>query len=120
MKIPIKLIEEVLKIGPNQIEKVIVILNNILYGERKNLFAKINIYEFGFLCKTWAIHKNYQIISANFDEQFMRRDDELAYCVIKFYTGDDVHREYKDMYFMANTEIEAIIKVCIWILKQND
>ena len=30
----------------------------------------------------------------------------------------DIHREYKDMYFMANTEVEAVIIASEYVLKE--
>ena len=69
-------------------------------------------------CKEWAMSKGYQIISGHSDEPAYRRRDEKAYAKINYYSEDEIgNREYKDMYFMANTEIECIIKAGNWILE---
>ena len=83
-----------------------------------NAYKNINLYIFFFDCKEWAMSKGYQIISGLSDEPAHRKQDEKAYAKVLWYEGDDTHREYKDMYFMANTEIEAVIKASEYILKE--
>ena len=68
-------------------------------------------------CKEWAMNKGYQIISGPSDESSYRPQDERAYSKVLWYEGDDIHREYKDMYFMANTEVEAVIKASEYVFK---
>ena len=82
-----------------------------------HLYDSWDIHHFAFKCKEWAMNKSYQIISGLSDEPAHRKQDEKAYAKVLWYEGDDVHREYKDMYFMANTEIEAVIKASEYILK---
>ena len=84
----------------------------------KSSWMPINIYEFTFKCKEWAINKGYQIISGLSDEPAYREQDEKAYAKVLWYEGDDIHREYKDMYFMTNTEVEAVIKASEYVLKE--
>ena len=80
----------------------------------------IDINDFFFDCKEWAMSKGYQIISGPSDEPAYRRRDEKAYAKINYYSEDEIgNREYKDMYFMANTEIEAVIKASEYILKES-
>lgn len=76
------------------------------------------IYEFASRCKEWAMNKGFQIISGLSDEPAYRNQDEKAYAKLLWYEGDDIHREYKDMYFMANTEVEAVIKASEYVLKE--
>ena len=65
------------------------------------------------------MNKGYQIISGLSDEPAYRKQDERAYSKVLWYEGNDIHREYKDMYFMANTEVEAVIKASEYILKES-
>lgn len=81
-------------------------------------YKRINLYIFFFDCKEWAMSKGYQIISGLSDEPAYRKHDEKAYAKVLWYEGDDIHREYKDMYFMANTEVEAVIKASEYVLKE--
>ena len=82
-----------------------------------NVYKNINLYTFFFDCKEWAMNKGFQIISGLSDEPAYRPQDEKAYAKVLWYEGDDIHREYKDMYFMANTEVEAVIKASEYIFK---
>ena len=94
-----------------------VFIKNEFIIAHSNLGMKmVNIYEFAFIkCKEWAMNKGYQIISGLSDEPAYRKQDEKAYAKVLWYVGDDIHREYKDMYFMANTEIEAVVKASEYI-----
>ena len=79
----------------------------------------VNIYEFAFMCKEWAMNKGYQIISGLSDEPAYRKQDEKAYAQLRYYIEDENgNGEYEDKYFMANTEIEAVVKVSEYILKE--
>ena len=80
--------------------------------------SETSINDFFFDCKEWAMNKGYQIISGLSDEPAYRKQDERAYSKVLWYEGDDIHREYKDMYFMANTEVEAVIKASEYVLKE--
>jgi hypothetical protein len=78
-----------------------------------------NINDFFFHCKEWAMSKGYQIISGLSDEPAYREQDEKAYAQIRYYFEDEFgNGDYEDMYFMANTEIEAVIKASEYILKK--
>lgn len=83
-----------------------------------NAYKSINLYTFFFDCKEWAMDKGFQIISGLADEPAHRRSDEKAYAKVLWYEGDDIHREYKHMCFMANTEVEAVIKASEYNLKE--
>lgn len=117
LKISEELLSEVLNI--NDIIHVQKEGSNSIFISRINNPAYIiNIYEFAFKCKEWASEKEYQIISGLSDEPAYRPQDEKAYAKVLWYEGDDIHREYKDMYFMANTEVEAVIKASEYVLKE--
>ena len=80
----------------------------------------VNIYEFAFMCKEWAMGKGYQIISGLSDEPAYRNQDEKAYAQLRYYTEDEFgNGEYEELYFMANTEIEAVFKASEYILKER-
>lgn len=122
LKISKELLSEVLKLEVvkhslyNEFHKSFNITYMQSEDSLKSRWMPINIYEFAFKCKEWAMNKGYQIISGLSDEPAHRKQDEKAYAKVLWYEGDDVHREYKDMYFMANTEIEAVIKASEYIL----
>ena len=108
------LLSEVLEL--KRIDKI-YIEDNILYFCELN--KGINIYELAHKCKEWAMKKGFQIISGLSDEPAYRSSDEKAYAKINYYSEDEIgNREYKDMYFMANSEVEAVIKASEWILKE--
>lgn len=93
--------------------------NELFISRFKNPALIINFYELAHKCKEWAMNKGFQIISGLSDEPAYRKQDEKAYVKINYYTEDEIgNREYKDMYFMANTEIEAIIKASEYVLKE--
>ena len=87
----------------------------------KSSWMPINVYEFTFKnLKQWAISKGYQIISGFSDEPAYRKQDEKAYAQIRYYTEDEFgNGEYEELYFMANTEIEAVFKASEYILKEE-
>ena len=82
-----------------------------------NAYKNINLYTFFFDCKEWAMNKGYQITSGLSNEPYYRKQDEKAYSKVLWYEGDDIYRGYKDIYFTANTEVEAVIKASEYILK---
>ena len=116
LEISKELLSEVLNLNITYIEHC---NNSIVY--KVSVYDReeeVNIYEFVFKCKEWAMNKGYQIISGLSDEPSHRKQDEKAYAKVLWYEGDDLHREYKDMYFMANTEIEAVVRASEYILKE--
>ena len=79
----------------------------------------IDINDFFFMCKKWATGKGYQIISDLLNNPVFSKQDEKAYAQINYYTEDKIgNKEYKGMYIIANTEIEAVIKACEYVLKE--
>lgn len=80
--------------------------------------SETSINDFFFDCKEWAMDKGFQIISGLSDEPAYREQDEKAYAKINYYIEDEIgSREYKDMYIMSNTEVEAVIKASEYIFK---
>lgn len=86
----------------------------------KSSWMPINIYEFTFKnLKQWAMNKGYQITSGLSNEPAYRLKNEKAYAKVLWCEGDDIHREYKDMYFMAKIEVEAVIKASEYVQRKN-
>lgn len=85
--------------------------SNILSWWREDVFfeetMKINIYEFIFKCKEWALSKDYVISS------YSKYKLDGYNCTIYCNNGEI------DEDFTSDTEVEAIIKACNWILEQS-
>ena len=69
----------------------------------------MSIYEFAFKCKEWALSKGYSQLSGKDD---IYEKSEGFVCSVGSTT-----LLIKDLY--ADTEIEAIIKACNWLLEQS-
>ena len=78
-----------------------------LYGNKEIRF--MSIYEFAFKCKEWALSKGYSHLSGKDD---IYEKGEGFVCSIGSTT-----LLIKDFY--ADTEIEATIKACNWILEKE-
>lgn len=63
----------------------------------------LNIYELAHMCKEWA-NKYVTNIGSGYD-----KDKEIYWCICN-------NGEFQ---FYENTELEAVIKACEWILKQQ-
>ena len=75
-----------------------------------NVYKTINIYEFAFKCKEWAFDHFYLSII------IFKVKDNVYKCEIA--NISDYLGEWTTKYsFRADSEIEAIIKACEWILK---
>ena len=114
MKISKELISEVLKdklyllIDENFTYSILD--NYVLFAEDECVIFEINIYEFVFKSKKWAENKGYIIFSKN--------KECLVYSIDEVYDIIECLNQYED-YFEANTEIEAIIKACNWVLEKE-
>ena len=96
--------------------------SNILSWWREDVFfeetMKINICEFIFKCKEWAISKNYSLMSRQareYDLCSRLTYKQVGICNILINDSPDVSKNI----LIENTEIEAIIKACEWILEQQ-
>ena len=70
---------------------------------------EINIYEFAYKCKVWVFNKYKIYLSSELGE-----DSEVSL----FWTANfKIKKENKSFY--GDTEIEAILKACNWILENN-
>lgn len=128
LKISKELLSEVLGIHTILMNPIIEPGNNIgylVYGSQNTLeevrrnHKQINIYEFTFKCKEWAMNKGYQIISGLSDEPAHRRSDEKAYAKINHYSGDSIDNlKCKYKIITANSEVEVVIKASEYVLKE--
>ena len=113
LKISKELLSEVLGIHTILMNPIIEPRNNIgylVYGSQNTLeevrrnHKQINIYEFAFKCKDWALSKGYFIYSTH----------ELSFIKSLSLETIETFANGKD------TEIECIIKACEWLLSKED
>ena len=106
MKISKELIEEVMK-DKGTFETININKNELsTFGVLGHHIFSINIYEFAFKCKEWALKNKYKIQS-----QINESNKGHSHITKK---NDDCWAKG----FFENTEIEAIIKACEYILKE--
>lgn len=112
LKISKELLSKVLGIPTILMNPIIEPGNNIgylVYGSQNTLkevrrnHKQINIYEFAFRCKEWA-YSTYGIMIQSYPYCGKSRADALK--------GLEVDEVFKE-----NTEVEAIIQACEWILE---
>ena len=112
MNISKELLSEVLEVEIIDFEIIWNILNYIIpnYETEEDgdliyieLSQNINIYEFAFKCKEWALSKGYFIYSTN----------ELSF--IKTFSLETIETFSNG----KDTEIECILKACEWILENK-
>ena len=75
---------------------------------------EINIYEFAYKCKKWALNKGYVIESCTNRSCLMRNNYEY-FSIAKIFKESDSMRINTIEEF---TEIESIIQASDWILKE--
>ena len=81
-------------------------------------YNRINIYEFAFKCKEWILSQKNKDCFYIADQFSLNIESQMG--VIKYFwcvllkNNSRISPEFK-----ADTEIEAIIKSCNWILEQN-
>ena len=87
--------------------------NYILFVDEGESQFEVNIYEFAFKCKEWALKYNFQLVSWTIAFEAVKKK---GYC--QAHNIQDKNRE-SDKPFREDTECEAIIKACEWILEQS-
>lgn len=103
MKIDKELVSEVFKLN---ICEAYIENNKLYFDMGLPLIQSINIYEFAFKCKEWAFKNNYKIQS-----QINESNKGHSHITKK---NDDCWAKG----FFEDTEIEAVIKACEYILKE--
>ena len=115
LKISKELLSEVLGIRTILMEPILEPGNKVgylVYGsqntlqEVRNNHKQINIYEFAFLCKEWALTKGYKI-------QSQLNSENKGHVHISKIADKELANG-----FFENTEVEAIFKACEYILKE--
>lgn len=76
--------------------------NYILFVDEGECQFEVNIYEFAYKCKEWALSKGYFIYSTH----------ELSFIKSLSLETIETFSNGKD------TEIECILKACEWVLKE--
>lgn len=77
-------------------------------------WKRINIYELAHKCKEWAFLQGYELRSGR---DIDVKEDLCYFCEYKQERQIDY---YNRDYFLAKTEVEAIIKSCEWILENKE
>lgn len=81
-----------------------------------DLGQNINIYEFAFKCKEWALKKGYIIQSELEGYTF----ENIAYAICRVYfDGDKVYDNYELNNICYQYEKMGIIESCEWVLKET-
>lgn len=82
--------------------------NYILFADEGECMFEVNIYEFAHKCKDWALVRGYKI-------QSQINKDNKGHSHITKKNDDDWAKG-----FFENTEFEAIIKACEFILIKKE
>ncbi len=98
LKISKELLSEVFKLN---ICEAYIENNNLYFDMGLPLIQRINLYEFAFKCKEWALKKGFKIYSSC-KSSSISQDGILLYIS----SGE-------------NNEIESILKACEWILENS-
>lgn len=87
---------------------------NITYFEDRDDFSTVwkewNIYQFAFKCKEWALSNGHYLKSRGVN---ILSKESMPKCEVEYIDKNNMFVA-KDFY--SNTEIEAIIKACTYIL----
>lgn len=89
--------------------------DNLLYFCESN--KGINIYELAHKCKEWAVSKRYSLYSG-----YDKLINKYGVYVNLLLLGDDestIGGWDTEIYFIANTEPEAIFKACQYIMENK-
>lgn len=78
-----------------------------------NVYKSINIYEFAFKCKEWAFNNGRYVLESKSYSVRNYKFTKGAFCYTHF------HMDGMGNSHWADTEVEAIIKACEWILKHK-
>lgn len=105
IKISKELLSEVMQLGILEVGEVddCYLSFNYYILDDDNIKACINIYELAYKCKEW-LKNNVSNANSGFD------NGHRNFCYIENYNIQDT--------FYADTEIEAVIKACEWILNK--
>ena len=85
-----------------------IIDNYIIFADDGACMFEVNIYEFAFKCKEWALTKGYMMKIEN------HYSDSIVIQIRKTISNSAYIEPWKKTF---RSEVEAIIKVCQWILE---
>ena len=94
----------------NKVEEIIMCN---FYINKNTHWQRINAFELAFRCKEWAVKYNFQLVSWTVAFEAVKKK---GYC--QTHNIQDKNRE-SDKPFREDTEVEAIIKACEWILENK-
>lgn len=89
--------------------------NYILFVDEGESQFEVNIYEFAFKCKEWALNKGYTIESHT-NRSCLSGNNYEYFSIAKIFKGTNSMRINT---IEENTEIESTIQACKWILKEE-
>ena len=131
LKISAELLSEVLKLEVvkhslyNELHKSFNITYMQSEDSLKSSWMPINIYEFAFKCKEWALIRGYSLLSGRpivRDEEGTQVFNYWYNCYIWEIDENSIDSPTQNTKIETNseTEPEAIIKACEWILKEQN
>lgn len=88
-----------------------------LSNHKDSICKSINIYELAHKCKEWALSKQYSLYSG-YDKLINKYGVYINLSLL----GDDeatIGGWDTEIYFIVDTEVEAIFKACQWLLDNN-
>ena len=89
--------------------------NYILFVDEGESQFEVNIYEFAFKCKEWALNKGYTIESHT-NRSCLSGNNYEYFSIAKIFKETSSMRINT---IEENTEIESTIQACKWILKEE-
>ncbi len=107
LKISKELLSEVFKLN---ICEAYIENNNLYFDMGLPLIQRINLYEFAFKCKEWALKKEFIVHSSPTQKKEFTS-------IAQNFNMNQLY--YGKNQFYALTEIESILKACEWILENS-
>ena len=87
-----------------------IIDNYIIFADDGECMFEVNIYEFAYKCKDWALTKGYMMKIEN------HYSNSIVVQIKKTISNSAYVEPWKKTF---KSELEAIIKACNWILENN-
>lgn len=92
--------------------------NYIIFSDEGECQFEVSIYEFTYKCKEWILNQKNKDCFYIADQFSLNIESQMG--VIKYFWCVLLkHCSRVSPEFKADTEIEAIIKACNWILENN-
>ena len=98
--------------------------NYILFADEGECQFEVNIYEFAFKCKEWALINGYLVMSGNcetFKETNKYYDSHDNISILYTYASvRKIGTLRNEIELRGDSEAELIIKACNWILEMSN